>query len=87
MAKPFEATLKDLVEGYPRDCMDHLGLSPIGPVEVIDADLSTVTAGADKLVRVDDPETWLLHLELQAGYDADLDRRVLKYDVLAIRSA
>jgi predicted transposase YdaD len=83
MAKPFDATLKDLVEGYPRDWLDHLGLSPAGPVALIDADLSTVTAGADKLVRVGDPEPWLLHLELQAGYDGDLDRRILKYNVLA----
>jgi predicted transposase YdaD len=83
MAKPFEATLKDLVEGYPRNWLDHLGFSPTGPVELIDADLSTVTAGADKLLRVEDPEPLLLHLELQAGYEVDLDRRVLKYNVLA----
>ncbi len=83
MAKPFDATLKDLIEQYPSDWLAPLGLSATGPVTVIDADLSTITTQADKLIRVDDPEPWLLHVDLQAGWDALLDRRALKYNVLA----
>jgi predicted transposase YdaD len=83
VAKPFDATLKDLVEKYPGDWLVPMGLSAIGPVTVIDADLSTITTQADKIIRVDDPEPWLMHLDLQAGYDPHLDRRSLKYNVLA----
>lgn len=87
MAKPFDATLKELVEAYPRDWIAQLGLSSAGPLEIIDADLSTVTAQADRLIRLQEPEPWLLHLELQARRDPHLARRVLKYNVSAGRSA
>jgi predicted transposase YdaD len=82
MPKPFDATLKELVEAHPLDWLACLGLSPGGPVTVIDADLSTVTAQADRVLRVDEALPWLLHLELQASRDAALSRRVLKYNVL-----
>jgi predicted transposase YdaD len=82
MAGPFDATLKDLVEHYPRDWMALLGIRRARQVTVIDADLSTVTALADKVIHVRDRRSWLLHLELQAGRDPRLPRRVLKYNVL-----
>jgi predicted transposase YdaD len=83
MAKPFDATLKDLIESYPRDWLALLDPSAISPVTVIDADLSTITTQADKILRVDEPEPWLLHIDLQASWEAHLDRRTLKYNVLA----
>jgi predicted transposase YdaD len=84
MPKPFDATLKDLVETYPRDWLAQLGLDASLPVEVIDADLSTVTAQADRVLRVHDTDPWLLHLELQSGRDPFLAGRVLKYNVLLL---
>jgi predicted transposase YdaD len=51
-------------------------------VEVIDADVSTVTAAADKVLRVHDPDPRLVHLELQAGRDVHLPQRTLRYNVL-----
>ena len=69
MAGRFDATLKDLVEQYPRDWMTLLGIPRARPVEVIDADLSTVTALADKVLRVGGHRPSLLHLELQSGRD------------------
>lgn len=83
MAKPFDATLKELVERYPGDWMAQLGFSTSCTVELIDADLSTITTQADKIVKVNDPEPWLMHVELQAGRDPHVDRRALKYNVLA----
>jgi len=82
MAKPFDATLKDLVEHYPRDWLAQLGV-PSQPAEIIDADLSTITTQADKLLRVQEPTPSLLHRELQASHDPRLARRILKYNVLA----
>jgi predicted transposase YdaD len=83
MAKPFDATLKELVETYPHDWLAQLGLPSDQPVEVIDADLSTITTQADKLLRLQEPTPSLLHLELQASRDPRLARRILKYNVLA----
>jgi predicted transposase YdaD len=83
MAKPFDATLKELIETYPGDWLAPLNLTASGPITVIDADLSTITTEADKIIRVDDPEPWLLHIDLQASWDGTLARRALKYNVLA----
>src|SRR4051812_40564147 len=82
MAKPFDATLKELVGAYPWDWLRQLGISAAEPVEVLDADLSTVTAQADKILRIPGSPPWLLHLELQSSRDPQLPRRALKYNVL-----
>jgi predicted transposase YdaD len=82
MAQPFDITLKHLLEAHPADCLRLVGLPTTAPVEVIDADLATVIAEADKVFRVKDPHPWLMHFELQASYDADLPERMLRYNVL-----
>ena len=82
MSKLFDATLKHLTEEYPQDWARLVGFPESAPVTVIEADLSTVTAAADKVLRVDDPDPWLLHLEFQASYDARLSHRLLQYNVL-----
>jgi hypothetical protein len=51
-------------------------------VRVIDSDLATVTAEADKVLLVQEPQPWILHLELQAGTDQWLSERVAWYNAL-----
>jgi hypothetical protein len=66
MATPFDAAAKDLIEMAPADWLAFLG-QPRPPelVRVVDADLSaTVSTSTDKVIRVDDPEQWLLLIEL-----------------------
>ncbi len=82
MAKPFDATSKDLLESDPAAWMGYLGLHPQGPVEVIDSDPSTVTTEADKVFRVVDPEPYLIHVEMQSSADTTLPRRLLRYNAL-----
>ncbi len=82
MSKPFDATLKTLVQNHPEDWLAQAGLPFEGQIDVIDADLSTVTTAADKIIRVHAPRPCLLHVELQADEDEHLDTRVLKYNVL-----
>jgi hypothetical protein len=82
MAKPFDATTKDLLEADPAAWMAYLGLDPPGPVEVIDSDLSTVTTEADKVFRVGGPGPYLVHVEMQSSTDATLPRRLLRYNAL-----
>jgi predicted transposase YdaD len=80
--KPYDATTKFLVEGFPADWLRFAGLGPIGRVDVIDANLSTITAEADKVLRVDGPEPWLAHVELQTSHEGHLPRRLLRYNTL-----
>jgi hypothetical protein len=80
MATPFDAAAKDLIDMAPADWLAFLG-QPRPPelVRVIDADLSTtVTTSTDKVIRVDDPEPWLLLIELQAAWDGDLPFDLLR---------
>jgi predicted transposase YdaD len=82
MPKHFDAVLKHLVEAYPASWLAAAGLPAAGDVEVVDADVSTVTAGADKVIRVNAVAPWLLHVELQAGPETELADRVHLYNTL-----
>jgi predicted transposase YdaD len=52
-------------------------------LEILNADLSAISRAADKLIRVLCQKAYIAHFEFQTGYDPDLDRRVLVYNVLA----
>ena len=77
MAMPYDATTRQLIELGPAAWLEFLGISlPDGAgVTVIDCNLSTITAEADKVLLVEGPEPWIEHLEFQAGRDAGLDDR------------
>jgi hypothetical protein len=53
-AKPYDPTLKALVETEPESWPVFLG-RPRAPTEVIDADIATVSGAADKVLRVSAP--------------------------------
>lgn len=83
MTKPYDATTKDLIEADPAGWVTYLG-HPVSPsaVRLVDDDLSTVTTGADKVIRVTNPHPWLLHLEIQTVADAQMARRLLRYNAM-----
>ena len=81
-AKPYDPTLKALVETEPESWPALLG-DPTGPTEVIDSDVATVSGAADKVLRVSADPPYLLHLEFVAGHDAaDLPRKLLVRNAL-----
>lgn len=80
MAKPYDSGVRVLIEQYLPDWLALAPRKPQGPVRVIDSDLSTITAEADKLLYVEDPRAWILHLEPQANWDGDLEKRVSWYN-------
>ena len=45
--------MRSLLEKYPADWLNQLGLIHGEPVRVINSDLSSVTAEADKVIRVE----------------------------------
>ena len=86
MSKPFDATTKFLIDTAPADWLRLAGvtLEPGAVVEPFDADLSTISADADRLIRVSNvSKPCLYHIELQASYDARFDERVFWYAALA----
>ena len=84
MSKPYDAATKRILEIRPMDWVRLLGL-PEGDVSLVDADLSTVTAFSDKLIRVDaDTGSYLVHNELESGKDtAGVAERLYHYGALA----
>jgi hypothetical protein len=80
--KPFDATTKEMFQNHPKDWLDYLGL-PVVSVTVVDADLSTVSPDADKILVVDADPPYIAHLELQSGYKPDDAERFMRYNILA----
>jgi predicted transposase YdaD len=81
MSKPYDATLKAMLEASPADWPRLAGFQ-VGRAEVIDADVSTVTAATDKVVRLYGDADAIMHFDFQAGPDASLPRRVHGYNAL-----
>jgi hypothetical protein len=80
MPKPFDATVKQLVTAHPADWLAQLGVPITAPPEVLSAELSTVSAAADTLIKVGE---LVVHIDLESGPDEHLARRMLLYNVLA----
>jgi predicted transposase YdaD len=83
VTKPFDSTLKELEERQPRPWLSLWLGRPIPAVQVINADLSTITAEADKLLRVEGPRPWIIHNEFESNYKLDSPLKGLRYSVLA----
>jgi predicted transposase YdaD len=77
--KKFDVTLKALLEDAPEDWPLLVGVRD-PHVEVIDADIATISGAADKVLRLQGPPPSLLHFEFQAGPDAALPRRINVYN-------
>jgi predicted transposase YdaD len=71
MPKPYDVTMRDLFQLEPAAWLEFLGI-PVpdpGAVQVIDSNLATVTAEADRLVRIGGKEPRILHVEFLSGRD------------------
>ena len=76
VAKSFDASLKDLIESHAEDWARFLGAQDVRRVRVVDADVATVSAAADKVLVVESGlGEYVLHSELQSRHDGGLPRR------------
>jgi predicted transposase YdaD len=82
--KRLDATMRDLYELEPAAWMEFLGIPVPDPhlVRVIDSNLSTVTAEADKVVWIGGPEPVIVHTEFVSGRDRPLPKRLHWYNTL-----
>jgi hypothetical protein len=71
---PYDVSMKKLVWDGPVACLERFGIGPPGPVEVIDSDITTLTAAADKVIKVGGPEPYLVNIEFQSYHDIDVTR-------------
>ena len=69
---PFDVTTKELIWDGPAAWLERFGIGPPGPVEVIDSDITILTAAADKVIKVGGPEPYLVNIELQSSHDKEL---------------
>jgi hypothetical protein len=87
MSKPYDATLKQIIDRFAADWAGFLCEQlclPSGTKAVpLDADLSTVTSPqSDKLFQLSGAASGLIHLELLSSWADDLPDRCLLYNVL-----
>jgi predicted transposase YdaD len=87
MPKPFDATMRELFELEPAAWLEFLGIPVADPglVKVIDSNLSTITADADKLIRLDGVLRLILHIEFLSGRDTGYPAQALWYNTLVGR--
>src|SRR5262245_57351783 len=69
-----DVSAKELVWEDPAACVERIAGDLPGPVTVIDSDITTLTASADKVLRVDGPEPYLVDLEPHSYHDTGLAR-------------
>ena len=71
----FDVSTKELVWDDPVAWLQRLGIDSRGLVEVIDSDITALTAAADKVIRVGGlVEPFLVDIELQSSHDVQLMR-------------
>ena len=77
MPKPYDSTLRHLIELEPAAWLELMGIPVPDPeqVQVIDSNLSIVSAEADKPVQVDGPEPFIVHSEFLSGRAMLIPRR------------
>jgi predicted transposase YdaD len=70
--KRFDVSMKELIWDGPAGCLERFGVGTPDPVDVIDSDITALTAAADKVIRVNGPEPYLVNLEPQSSHDSEL---------------
>src|SRR5438105_3467806 len=78
----YDATLKDLISRHWADFAALLRLDGPPPAQLLNVDLSTVSAATDFAVGFGKPVQWIADLNFQASRDAGLARRVWLYHAL-----
>jgi hypothetical protein len=71
---PYDVATKELVWEEPSCWLPRLRIDPNVPLDVIESGITTLTASADKVIRIGAPTPFLLNLEFQGAHVTDLAR-------------
>ena len=86
MSKPYDATGKELLQSDPVAWAAFLGIvRPANRVELVDSDLSTVSAAADKVLLIKDDPNWIANVEFLSWCDSGAPSQMLMYSGLLQR--
>lgn len=86
MSKPFDAVGKELLQADPAAWTALLGVvRPADRIELVDTDLATVSAAADKVLLIKDEPNWLMNVEFLSWCDPEAQRQLLAYSGLLQR--
>ncbi len=81
--KLYDVTLKDLIESDTISWARRFSTQTVHKVTLVDADVSTLTAAADKVLRVEgDRGTCLMNIEAEARHAADSPERLHLYSTV-----
>jgi hypothetical protein len=70
----FDVSAKELVWDDPAAWLLRFGIGSSGPVEVIDSDITALTAAADKVLKIGGSEPYLVNIELHSYHETALHR-------------
>jgi hypothetical protein len=71
-----DVSAKELIWEGAAEWLERFTIGPIGKVTIIDSNITTMTAEADKVLMVDGPNPYLLVLEPHSYHDRTLLRRL-----------
>jgi hypothetical protein len=71
-----DVSTKELIWDGPADWLRRYGIDTAGGLEVVDSDASTLTAAADKIIKVNGEQPFLVDLEPHSYHDIDVVRRL-----------
>jgi hypothetical protein len=85
MKKRYDATMRDLFDPGPAAWLEFFGVPVPDPglAQVIDSNVSTISAETDKLLRRVGPEPVIVHVEFLSGRDTGHPRKASWYDTIA----
>jgi predicted transposase YdaD len=85
--KRYDATMRDLFDPEPAAWLEFFGVPVPDPsqAQVIDSNVSTITAETDKLLRRGGPDPVILHIEFLSGRDKGAPRKAHWYNTVASR--
>jgi hypothetical protein len=86
MSHRYDASTKYLLEARLADWLPLSGRTTTAQMRIVDADVSTVTAAADRVLLVEEVDPWIMHVEFQSGRDLLLPARTQMYNTLIARS-
>lgn len=73
---PLDVATKELIWDEPADWLERFGIDPGGPVELIDSEATTLTAAADKVLKVGGDRPFLVDLEPHSYHETDVVRKL-----------
>ncbi|MGL4553659.1 MAG: hypothetical protein ACRC33_21055 [Gemmataceae bacterium] len=81
--KPFDTSLKELIKADPLGWASRFCGPDVVDATVVDGDVATAAAAADKVIRVTQPGgESVLNVEAQSGHDAGIPERLLLYSTV-----